>query len=340
MLRRFSMLMIAVALVVGGCSPSESDPSGTTSRTEPVATAPATTTVPLPATTQTPRATEPVSSPHGSLATAVWIDAGDHRIPGTFTSPMGGDESAYPAALMLHGFGADKSEGGNMFGRLAEYLSVAGIASLRIDFAAAGDSEQPWVENTFDGMVADAVTALAWLSANDSVDADRIGLHGWSVGGRVAATVAGSDERVRTLSLWAAAVQDGTDGLESFFEAPTRRTCGSLYDCAVANGTVRCDPYGTGPFELSLAWFDTMAASRALTVVGDFDGPLLAIHGENDDVVLPAVSANLIATTRGDDATLHIIPDGDHTFGVYVDPDNAIAEDVLMITARWIAANL
>ena len=359
MLRRFSVLMAAVMLVAGGCSPSESDTPNTTAPPETVATTttttttalpPATTsrspttaatTTPLPATTQATTATERVSNPDRARTDAVWIDAGDHKLPGTFTAPMaGGGNSEYPTVLMLHGFGADKNEGGNMFGRLAEYLGVAGVASLRIDFAAAGDSEQPWIENDFDGMVADAVTALDWLSTHDSVDADRLGVHGWSVGGRVSATVAGSDDRVQTLSLWAGSVQDGTDGMEFFFEAPTRRRCGSLYECAVADGSVRFDPYGTGPFELSLAWFDTMAASQALTVVGDFDGPLLAIHGENDDVVLPSVSRNLITEFGSYDATLRVIPGGDHTFGVYVDPDNDIAEEVLIITARWIEAQL
>lgn len=344
MLRRFSVLMAAVMLLAGGCSASESDTPGTTAPPEAVATTTTTTaatTAPLPTTTQATTATEPVSNPDTSQTSAVWIDAGGHKIPGAFTVPMaGGGDSEYPTVLMLHGFGADKNEGGNMFGRLAEYLGVAGIASLGIDFAAAGDSEQPWIENDFDGMVADAVTALDWLSTHDSVDADRLGVHGWSVGGRVSATVAGSDDRVQTLSLWAGSVQDGTDGLESFFEAPTRRSCGSLYNCAVADGSVLFDPYGTGPFELSLAWFDTMAASQALTVAGDFDGPLLAIHGENDDVVLPSVSQNLITESGSHDATLRIIPGGDHTFGVYADPDNDIAEEVLIITARWIEAQL
>jgi dipeptidyl aminopeptidase/acylaminoacyl peptidase len=274
--------------------------------------------------------------------TTVSIDAGDHTIPGIFTVPKArGSKAEYPTVLMLHGFGADKNEGGNMFGRLAEYLGVAGYASLRIDFAGTGDSTQPWIENNLDGMVADATTALDWLGAHDSVDAARIGVHGWSMGGRVSATIAGTDDRIQTLSTWAGAIQDGTDGMVYFFSVPIRNCTSdpgreTLYQCAVANGSVLYDPFGTGPFELSQAWFETMMASQALALVGGFDGPQLAVHGELDDVVQPSVSQNAIAGSGSYDATLRIIPGGDHTFGVYNPADPGItAEEVLMITARW-----
>ncbi len=324
-------------LVVAGCSPDDTDSDAAVETT--VAT---TTTQP---TTTTVAAT--TTEPSGAVFEVTRIEAGDHTIPGIFTVPKAGDSNAeYPTVLMLHGFGADKNEGGDMFGRLAEYLGVAGYASLRIDFAGTGDSTQPWIENNFDGMVADATTALNWLGAHDSVDADRIGVHGWSVGGRVSATIAGSDDRVQTLSTWAGAIQDGTDGMESFFYVPIMDCTGdtaleSLHQCADANGSVLFDPYGTGPFELSQAWFETMMASQALTLVGGFDGPQLAVHGELDDVVLPSVSRNAIAGSGSYDATLRIIPGGDHTFGVYSRAGPGItAEELLMITARWIEDKL
>ncbi len=328
---------MVLVLLVAGCSQDDTDSDSAVETTVATsATQPTTTTV---AATTT--------EPSGAVFEVVHIEAGDHTIPGIFTVPKVGDSNAeYPTVLMLHGFGADKNEGGDMFRRLAEYLGVVGYASLRIDFAGTGDSTQPWMQNNFDGMVADATTALNWLSAHDSVDADRIGVHGWSVGGRVSATIAGSDDRVRTLSTWAGAIQDGTDGMEIFFDRPFMDCTGdtekeSLHECAAANGSVLYDPYGTGSFELSQAWFETMMASQALTLVGGFDGPQLAVHGERDNVVPPSVSRNAIARSGSYDATLRIIPGGDHAVGVYSRAGPGItAEEVLTITARWIEDRL
>ena len=84
-----------------------------------------------------------------------------------------------------------------------------------------------------------------------------------------------------------------------------------------------------------------MMASQALTLVGGFDGPQLAVHGELDDVVLPSVSRNAIAGSGSSDATLRIIPGGDHTFGVYNPRDPGItAEEVLTVTAGWVEDTL
>lgn len=330
MVRRSLLLPVAFVLAVAGCSQDDTDSDSAVETT--VATS----------TTQ-PTTTEP----SGAFFEVMHLEAGDHTIPGIFTVPKaGGSDAKYPTVLMLHGFGADKDEGGDMFRRLAEYLGVVGYASLRIDFAGTGDSTQPWKQNNFDGMVADATTALNWLSTHDSVDADRIGVHGWSFGGRVAATIAGSDDRIRTLSTWAGAIQDGTDGMELFFDRPFMDCTGdsvkeSLHECAAANGSVLYDPFGTGPFELSQAWFETMMASQALTLIGGFDGPQLAVHGELDTVFPPSVSRNAIARSGSYDATLRIIPGGDHAFGVYDRAGPGIAaEEVLMTTARWIEDKL
>src|SRR5215211_2849288 len=95
--------------------------------------------------------------------TFVWIPAGDHRIPGILALPKaGGAARSYPAVLMLHGFASHKDEVGDMYLREARALAERGIASLRIDFAGTGDSEQPYTANTWTGMVADAVTAHDW----------------------------------------------------------------------------------------------------------------------------------------------------------------------------------
>jgi dienelactone hydrolase len=258
------------------------------------------------------------------------IPAGDHVIPAILAVPKaGGPNAEHPAVLMLHGFASYKDEVGEMYKREARYLAVAGYASLRIDFAGSGESAQPFVENDFDGMVADARTALDWLIDHSSTDDGRVGVLGFSLGSRVAATVAGTDDRVAAFASWSGDVNNGRDGWEGFFAA--------YYADAQADGSVVVD-LGWTQIELGLAWFDTMDASRAQDAVGGFFGPLLAVAGE-DDGDTPMVARELILNAGSFDATLQIIPGADHIYHVLT-PDQTFAEHVMLLTAEWFADKL
>ena len=113
----------------------------------------------------------------------VQIQANGYIISGTFTTPRaGGAHAHYPAVLLLHGTASQKDEVGNMYLRLAQKLGRLGYASLRIDFAGSGDSTLPQTAFTYSEEVADAKTALTWLSDNREVDVDALGLVGFSQG--------------------------------------------------------------------------------------------------------------------------------------------------------------
>lgn len=274
----------------------------------------------------------PGNSPdHRVVEYRVDIPAGDHVIPAILAVPKaGGPKAAHPGVLMVHGFASYKDEVGEMYKREARYLAVAGYASLRIDFAGSGDSTQPETDNTFDGMVSDIRIALDWLINHAATDDNRVGILGFSLGSRIAATVAGTDDRIAAFASWSGAVENGTDGWEDFFDI--------YYDEAQANGSVVVD-LGWRTVELSIEWFDTMAASRALDYVAGYYGPLLAIAGEDDMDVDPIVSRELILNAGSLDATLRILPGADHIYHV-LGSDQTLAERVMLLTAEWFADKL
>lgn len=271
------------------------------------------------------------SSEHRLVEYRVDIPAGDHVIPAVLAVPKaGGPNAEHPAVLMVHGFASHKDEVGDMYKREARYLAVAGYASLRIDFAGSGESAQPWVDNTFDGMVADTRIALDWLVDHSATDDDRIGILGFSLGSRISATVAGTDDRIAAFANWSGAVENGRTGFDFFFD--------TYREEAQSNGSVVVD-LGFTVIELSAEWFDSMEASHALDDVSSYTGPLLAIAGADDATVNPIVSKELILHSGTFDATLRILPGADHIYHVLT-PDQTLAEQVMLLTADWFAEKL
>jgi dienelactone hydrolase len=260
--------------------------------------------------------------------TFVWVPAGDHLIPGILALPKaGGASRSYPAVLMLHGFASQKNEVGDMYLREARSLAERGVASLRIDFAGTGDTQQPYTANTWTGMVADAVAAYDWLVASPRVVDDRVGVLGFSMGSKVGLGLVAERPGVAAFASWSGALYDGIpDGYIG------------LYPEAQANGSVVLD-LGFAVVELSLAWFDTMIASTPLTDASGYTGPLLAVAGSDDTTVDPSVSVNFLATLDSPDETLRIIEGADHIYHVLT-PDQTLAEAAIAVTADWFADRL
>lgn len=109
-----------------------------------------------------------------------------------------------PAVAIYHGFTGTKIEPHRIFVKMARALNALGIAAVRFDFRGSGDSEGDFADMTVTGEISDAVKILDFLAGLPEVDASRLGILGLSMGGAVAATVAGIDERVKSLTLWSA----------------------------------------------------------------------------------------------------------------------------------------
>ncbi len=270
------------------------------------------------------------SQDHRIIEKVVWITAGDHQVPGTFAYPKnGGSKAQYPAVLMLHGFGSVRDEVGNMYRTEARALALRGYASLRIDFAGSGDNKQPFTANTYTGMLADSKAALDWLIGRKNTRDTRIGVLGFSLGGKLAIDLAGTDPRIKALATWSGANENGFGSL-AFLETYRAQ--------ANTAGHVVVD-LGWRTVDLSKAWFDTMEASKSLDHLAAYAGPMLAVAGSVDTTVNPQVSRDSIAKSGSYDATLRIIKGADHIYLVLT-PDQSLATFCINLTAKWFAAKL
>src|SRR6218665_1298420 len=122
-------------------------------------------------------------------STDVTVMNGARAVPATVVVPDGA--GPFPAVVMNHGHGGGRQEGGG-FGKLAKALADAGIITIRMDFPGTGDSKEPFTEGYLSNMISDSNASLAYLLANFPADKDKLGILGYSMGGRIALTIAQS----------------------------------------------------------------------------------------------------------------------------------------------------
>ncbi|OQA43803.1 MAG: fermentation/respiration switch protein [Chloroflexi bacterium ADurb.Bin325] len=254
------------------------------------------------------------------------VDVGN-GIVGVFNQPAGA--APVPAVLMLHGFGSSKDEVGNMYKNLAAALQERGVASLRIDFRGYGKSDGDTGESSLDTMVADAQTAYEYLKAQPSVDAARIGVLGFSLGGGVAIISAGQHPGwYKSMALWSSVGDPATDMVGSVGQ--------EAFDTAAAKGVVGLD-LGFRTIVLKKDFFDSLARYDLAALIRDYPGALLAIAGDQD--FSAAYVEGFVAAATGQPKEAWIIPGGDHIYGV-LSEDQTMADSVIEKTADWFAQTL
>jgi len=288
---------------------------------EPPATGPVSSSPPV--IPPSPDSDSPLPPAFSDNESMVWIPAGDHRVPGTLAMPDAQPGQKVPAVLLLHGDLSSRDENGDMFARSAAAFAASGIASLRIDFAGSGDTEEPDLALDYPGMVLDATASLDYLRADADIDADRVAILGLSRGAGIGATVTGTVPGVAAFVSWSGAVYDGYD------EDPAG------HEIARENGYLPVD-LGDRIFKLGLNWFDTIEQSHPLDDISGYTGPVLAVVGSDDQVVDPDVSTVFLQTVASADTTLHVVQGADHGFTA----EQSYGDEAIRVTTDWLVSRL
>ena len=208
-----------------------------------------------------------------------------------------------PAVVCFHGFTGSKTESHRLFVKMARMLAEAGVVCLRIDFRGSGDSEGDFSQMTIAREVEDARAALKFLRAVPGVDQKRVGILGMSMGGMVSAYILGSDKNIRTAVLWAPVGN------------PRRLVGGRLNEQTLTQlatmGVADMDGWAVGQ-----AFVDEMLGLDPLQPITRVKGPVLILHGDNDEAVpLNETKAYVEALKRaGKKVQYHIVHGADHTF--------------------------
>lgn len=257
------------------------------------------------------------------------------EVPITLVVPRTG--APLPLVVMAHGHGGSRDEGGG-YRSIALALADRGIASIRMDFPGCGDSVESFTENNLSNMLQDMASARAYAEEFAEIDPRRLGLLGYSMGGRVVALLSDVDPSYRAMAMWTPAVSAGAERVQSALGGPNAYR--ELREQARTTGeAVYTTRWGT---ELALGpqWFTDIENSTPLDAVARFEGPLLVLYGDRDDVVLPEVSeAAIRAAASSNDVMRYVVAGADHALGFY-DNRPHIATQVVETTADFFATRL
>lgn len=230
-------------------------------------------------------------------------------------------EGPAPAVALLHGFGGHRSESHFIFTKQARHLAQHGIAALRFDFRGSGESEGDFSEMTIEGEISDAVQALIFLAAQPEIDDTRLAVLGLSLGGCVAACLAGRDPRVKVLVLWSAPAQ-----LLQVMATEAAARSDSL--------TPMGEGFDVGGLQVGPGFVNDVLTLQPLDKLRRFSGAALVVQG-TDDKHVPLENANLYFNALPGPKQLKIMEGADHTFSSI-----AWEREVIAATTDWLEQHL
>ena len=247
------------------------------------------------------------------------VTIGGH-IPGTLSIPDRATGKV-PAVLLLHGFASSKDEVGDMYKNLAAKLAAQGIASLRIDFQGSGASKVPFEQMTFTNQVSDAQAAFDYLKGLSGLDAARLGVVGFNMGGGVAIKLAANPANsIKSLALWSSTSSRSLASIEADYREQAQK-----------EGKVNID-LGWTKITLGKDFYSSIQNQDLESDIGKFGGNTLIVYGTADD--LSGNAPYFLYGLKGKVRQLVLIDGADHIYHVLSD-DKSESHQVIDTTADW-----
>jgi dienelactone hydrolase len=188
-----------------------------------------------------------------------------------------------PCVVISHGLFSDKNT--VKFQEMAGEFPREGFAALRFDFMGCGESGGRIEDTTISGRLATLNAMFDFACSHPSIDRERIGLMGSSMGGYLSLFKGAADTRVKAIVIWA-----------------TPHTLDDLKDKRSA---------GNEP-ELGPAFYREIEEYR-LDPVLDNVHRCLVIHGDADELV-PVSHAREISRRLPEPKGIEVVAGADHRF--------------------------
>jgi len=247
----------------------------------------------------------------------------NQRIMGTLH--IASSQEKRPAVIMCHGFTGQRMEAHFLFVKTARHLAANGITVLRFDFRGSGESEGEFADMTVEEEISDAEVALRFLLQQEFVDYNRVGVIGLSLGGCVAACLAGRmNGFIKSTVLWSAAYKPG-ENLSALLAPETEEVIERL-------GYVN-----VGGNKVGKKFLEILAQIDPIKEISTYQGAALLIHGEADFIPysLAQQCYERLQQRKEGKAKLYLVKGADHTFS---SPE--WEKEVITTTLEWLRETL
>jgi len=235
------------------------------------------------------------------------------------------------AVLLLHGLADDRDGPADLCKHLAEALTARGIATLRINFRGEGDKLRTEITSTRHIRLEDTAAACAWLRAQPGLDARRVGVLGFSLGGGTAIETAGTHpEWFRSLALWSSVGGDFYASITTGGLAETARE-------AALHGQAAHEFKGWKTITLRHEFFESFRGVDLNALLTRYPGALLSVRGSDD--YLPPQEREYLQHAKGNPREALIIGGADHIFHAF-EPARGLAARASAATVTWFEQTL
>jgi uncharacterized protein len=230
--------------------------------------------------------------------------------------------------LLFHGMASDRDDAGDLLKHLAHGLAEKGIASVRVNFRGEGDKARTRIESTFVTRLEDAAAVHAWLLRQSGVDARRVGVAGFSLGGPTAVvTGARHPAWFKSIAVWSTPSGD-LFGLWEKNEAARR---------ALREGEATEEIPGWKTLTTKREFYESFRGFNFDEALAKYPGAFLTIRGSGDYVAHR--DDELVKLAAGRPAEAVLIGGADHIFNAF-QPELGHAPRVLALTVAWFERTL
>lgn len=256
------------------------------------------------------------------------------EIPATVV--IGSESSKAPLMVFVHGFKAERTEGGR-FVTVAEALAENGVNSIMMDFAGCGESTEDFFNYSLTSIMDDIDSCVAYMKENYCVDESRMGMVGYSMGGRTAAIYTVKHPEFRLMVSWAGAIFEAFDNEDDFLGGNVEEM---LEACDSEGYYVLHNLFDDTYIKISKQFMGDMKQLDPVACARSYEGCALIVQGDRDDTVLPRVSISAYLAYEKAAKREHIMVHGaNHGFGLW---DDHMEQSKILTdsTYRFISENL
>ncbi len=251
-----------------------------------------------------------------TVSDTVWVQ-GDHgRLRAIVQHPTLAEGQKCPAVIICHGFCGEKKA--SLLQDIADKLLYNGVAAIRFDFNAHGESEGAFEDMTVPNEIEDAKCIYKYVRGLKYVS--KIAIAGHSQGGVVASMLAGElgAEEISAVALMAPAAVLRDDAIKGC-------TMGANYDPLNLKGD-----YVELPNHVRLGknFINTAFSLPIYETAEKYKGPAYIIHGTGDRIVPYTYGERYHKIWR--ESELHIIPGENHGFTLHSDSVTKMVSNYLL----------